>query len=125
MSGPGAPHCREVAVRRLDGQHSGSTHGDASRHLRSITRKHPRVREGEDGREVLTSGRRCSRGRLGEVGRRGVVVHGVDISGGGRLLAPLQRPLPARASPSFRNDPSGSSRPRVVPGNGASAATRC
>jgi hypothetical protein len=54
--------------------------GGASRRHRSITRKHPRGRgEGEDGPGVLTSGRQCSRGRLGVVVHIGVV----DVPGGG------------------------------------------
>jgi hypothetical protein len=56
------------------------------------TGKHPRGRKGEDGREVLTLGRRCSRGWLG------VVVHvgDVDVLGGGALsaLAPWTRTTP-------------------------------
>jgi hypothetical protein len=41
MSGPGAPLCHGATVLRLDGQHSGSPHSDASQRRRTITGKHP------------------------------------------------------------------------------------
>jgi hypothetical protein len=67
--------CDKSVARRV--AHRQGIHGDASRHRWSITGKRPRGREGEDGHGVLTSGRRCSRDRLGvEVHVGEVGVHG-------------------------------------------------
>jgi hypothetical protein len=86
MSGPRAPHCHRAAVLRLEGLHSGSSQGDASRSRR--------VKTGRDqggGKEKVAA--RCSRwvgglvvAGLGEDGRCGVVVH--DISVPAPLLPP-------------------------------------
>jgi hypothetical protein len=79
MSGPGAPLCRGAAVLRLDGQHT-------SRFTwRCVSTPPEHAGRDQGGREVKTAAavltlcRRCSRGRLGEDGWRGVVVRGDDV----------------------------------------------
>jgi hypothetical protein len=71
-----------VAGRQFCGATASTQEGGSWRRVSTSSgqhRKRPRERKGESGRAVLTLGRRCSRGRLGEDGRRGVVVHGVDV----------------------------------------------
>jgi hypothetical protein len=75
MNGPGAPTRRVAAVLRLDGQHTCRSRSLATC-LNVAGPSQESIqggREGEDDREVLTSGRRCSRGRLG------VVIHVGDV----------------------------------------------
>jgi hypothetical protein len=81
---PRASRRHWAAVLRRKGQYTGKVkQGGASRRCWHITRvrtritgKRSRWREEKDGCEVLTLGRRCRRGRLGEDGWRGKVVHG-------------------------------------------------
>jgi hypothetical protein len=67
MKSPGAPTRRGVAVLRLDGQHTGRARFPAVRlDVAGPTQESIQGgREEEGGPEVLTSGRRCSLGRLG------------------------------------------------------------
>jgi hypothetical protein len=69
--------CGSSVARRP--AHGQGNHGDASRRRRSITGKRPRGRKGKGDAFVLTMGRRCSRGRLGEE----VHVGEVGVHGGG------------------------------------------
>jgi hypothetical protein len=77
--------------------------GEASQRRGTIARRRPRGRREQSGRAVLTVGRRCSRGRLGE----GVYTGGVGVHAGGhppqlRLLAP------GSSSPAGSHPPSSS-----------------
>jgi hypothetical protein len=66
MKGPRALTHRGATVLRLDGQHTGRARFPAVRLyvVGTTQRSIQGVREGELGRGVLTSSRRCSRGRL-------------------------------------------------------------
>jgi hypothetical protein len=67
MKSPGAMTRRGAAVLRLDGQHTGKSSFPTARlNVAGPTQESIRGgREEEDGRGALTSGRRCSRARLG------------------------------------------------------------
>jgi hypothetical protein len=87
MNGPGAPTRRGAVVLQLEGQHTGRSRFPAAR-LDVAGPSQESIqggREGEDGRGVLTTGRRCSHGRLE------VVVHisAVDVPSGGIPSAPV------------------------------------
>jgi hypothetical protein len=98
MNGPRALIRRGVAILRLEGQHTGGSRFPAARlDIAGLSQESIHGgREGEDGRGVLTTARRCSRGRLE------VVVHvgAVDVPGGDvpsivwTSLGPLPRWVP-------------------------------
>jgi hypothetical protein len=106
MNGLGALTRHAAAVMRLEGQHTGTSRSLAAR-LDVVGPSQESIqgaREGEDGRGVLTSGRRCSHGRLGVIVHVDVVV----VPGGGVPSAPVPwsrtAPAPmARRLPSFRS----------------------
>jgi hypothetical protein len=86
MNGPGTPTRRGAAVRRLEGQHTGRSRSPAVRlDVIGPSKESIQGGGGEDGRGVLTSGRQCSRGRLGVVVHIGVV----DVPGGGVPSTPV------------------------------------
>jgi hypothetical protein len=90
MKSPGALTCCGVAVLRLDGQRIGRARFPAAcLYVAGTTQGSIQGgREEEDGRGVLTSGRRCSCGRLGVDVHVGVV----GIPGGGVTSAPVPWP---------------------------------
>jgi hypothetical protein len=103
MIGSGAPTHRGAAILRLEGQHTGRSRSlTACLDVAGPTQESIQGgREEEDGRGVLTSGRRCIRGRLGVDVHVGVV--GVPGSGVPSALVPWPRTMLA---PTARRLPS-------------------
>jgi hypothetical protein len=102
MDGPRAPHNRGAAVLRLEGRQPGK---DTQR--RTPTPPVPNREEIKEGGKrkraavMLTSGRRCSRGRLEDGRWHGEGVHGeVGVLGSVDVPAPVRLPLPTRTASS-------------------------
>jgi hypothetical protein len=96
MGGPRAPHERDAAVLRLEGQHPGMATRRRTPTPSVLNREE--LKEGGKGKAaavVLTSGRRCSRSRL----EGGGVVE-VGVPGDVDVPAPVRLPHPARTASS-------------------------
>jgi hypothetical protein len=102
MDGPRAPLNRGAAVLRLEGRQPGK-----KTRRRTPTPPVPNREEIKEGGKrkraavMLTSGRRCSRGRLEDGRWRGEGIHGdVGVLGGVDVLTPVRLLLPTRTASS-------------------------
>jgi hypothetical protein len=97
MGGPRAPHERDAAVLRLEGQHPGMDTRRRTPTPPVLSREELK----EEGKRkvaavMLTSGRRCSRSRLEDGRWRGEV----DVPGDVDVPAPVRLPPPTRTASS-------------------------
>jgi hypothetical protein len=101
MGGPRAPHERDAAVLRLEGQHLGMATRRRTPTPSVLNREE--LKEGGKGKVaavMLTSGRRCSRSRLEDGRWRGEV----GVPGDVDVPAPVRLPSPTRTASSSSHE---------------------